>query len=156
MERHPVAGIGYYEAMAFCKWLQKKHPPSEQGWKWRLPTEDMWESSARTEEGFSYPWGHEFKADCCNSVETGNYTTTDVSSYPDGVSGYGCSDMAGNVWELVVADDQEQWSCVLKGGSFRNNEHQLKSYLRLFGVPRDHRPPDFGFRCSQVYEPDMA
>ena len=97
------------------------------------------------------PWGHRFKIDCCNSAEAGNRTTTDVSSYPAGVSHDGCFDMAGNIWEFVVADEQQPWSCVLKGGSFRNTQNEVKSYLRLFGVPRDHRPPDFGFRCSQVY-----
>jgi formylglycine-generating enzyme required for sulfatase activity len=150
-EHHPVAGIGYHEAVAFCNWLQTKHPPSEQGWKWLLPTEDMWEFSARTQEGLTYPWGNTFKPNCCNSAEEGNRTTTDVSRYPDGASHYSCYDTAGNVWELVVAEEQETWSCVLKGGSFRNTKDEVKSYLRLFGVPRDHRPPDFGFRCSQVY-----
>jgi hypothetical protein len=64
--------------------------------------------------------------------------------------------MAGNVWEFVVAEKQEQWSCVLKGGSFRNNRDEVKSSLRLFGVPREHRPPDFGFRLSKVYQPGKS
>jgi formylglycine-generating enzyme required for sulfatase activity len=148
-ERHPVAGIGYYEALAFCRWLQEKHQP-EAGWRWRVPTEDMWEFTARTEEGFRYPWGNEFKSGACNSVETGNRTTTDVNTFPEGKTRHGCFDMAGNVWELVVADDVQAWSCVLRGGSYRNNRHEVRSYLRLFSVPRDHRPPDFGFRCAQV------
>ena len=150
-ETHPVAGIGYYEALAFCNWLQDKFPPSEGRWKWCLPTEDMWEFAARTEAGFMYPWGQEFTADRCNSVEAGLRTTTDVNMYSKGASKDGCLDMSGNVWEFVVADHQESWSCVLKGGSFRNNKEELKTYLRLFGVPREHRPPDFGFRCAQVY-----
>jgi formylglycine-generating enzyme required for sulfatase activity len=142
-ERHPVAGIGYYEALAFCRWLQEIHQP-EAGWRWRVPTEDMWEFTARTEKGLRYPWGNEFKSGACNSVETGNRTTTDVNTFPEGKTKHGCFDMAGNVWELVVADDAQDWSCVLRGGSYRNNRHEVRSYLRLFSVPRDHRPPDFG------------
>jgi formylglycine-generating enzyme required for sulfatase activity len=116
----------------------------------------MWELAARTDKGLPYPWGREFREGCCNSAEAEVRTTADVNTYPKGASGYGCFDMAGNVWEFVVADDQENWSCVLKGGSFRNTQYEVRSYLRLFGVPRDHRPPDFGFRCSQVCEPDLA
>ena len=156
MIHHPVSGIGYYEAIAFCNWLQCKYPPSEQGWKWKLPTEDMWEYSARTDEGLSYPWGSDFKSSYCNWSESGYGTTTAVNTYHDGKSRYGCYDMAGNVWEFVVTDDQEHGKCVLKGGSFHNDKHLLKTYLRLFGVPRDHRPTDFGFRCCQIYEPYIA
>jgi formylglycine-generating enzyme required for sulfatase activity len=155
-EHHPVAGISYYEALAFCDWLQKKHPPSESKWRWCLPTEDMWELSARTRKGLSYPWGSEFSKGCCNSAEAGVGTTTDVNRYSKGTSEGGCFDMAGNVWEYVVADDQEDWSCVLKGGSSRNNKDEVKSYLRLFGVPREHRPPDFGFRCAQKFQGGTA
>ncbi len=41
-------------------------------------------------------------------------------------------------------------TCVLRGGSFKNNKDQIKTYLRLVGVPVDHRPRDFGLRCAQV------
>jgi formylglycine-generating enzyme required for sulfatase activity len=152
-ERHPVAGISYYEALAFCQWLQKKSPPEQSGWQWCLPTEDMWEFTARTKEGRSYPWGQTFETGYCNSAESGFGTTTDVKAFPKGITPeYKCYDMAGNVWEYVVASDAEDWSCVLRGGSFRNNQFEIRSYLRLYRVPRDHRPPDFGFRCAQVHD----
>ena len=150
-ERHPVAGIGHYEARAFCEWLQQRYPPSEAEWKWRLPTEDMWELTARTKEGLLYPWGQEFSTGRCNSLEAGIGTTTDVCAYPAGPSG--CFDMAGNIWEFVDADDQQQWVCVLKGGSFRNDRHLVKSSLRLFGVPKGHRPPDFVSGFPRYFSP---
>jgi formylglycine-generating enzyme required for sulfatase activity len=57
--------------------------------------------------------------------------------------------MAGNVWEFVLAEDaREGNTCVLRGGSFSNNRFEVRSYLRLFGVPVMHRPPDFGFRLA--------
>lgn len=151
-ERHPVAGISYYEALAFCRWLQEKYRPEQSGWRWCLPTEDMWEFTARTKEGRSYPWGSIFVKGYCNSAESGIGTTTDVQAFPQGKSRDGCYDMAGNVWEYVDAHDGENWSCVLRGGSFRNNQSEIRSYLRLYRVPRDHRPPDFGFRCAQVHD----
>ena len=148
--RHPAVGISYYEALAFCQWLQKQYQPQQSGWRWCLPTEDMWEYAARTEEGRTYPWGKEFKEGYCNSAESNIGTTTDVNRYPKGTSRDGCYDMAGNVWEFVKAEDATDWSCVLRGGSSQNNQFEIRSYLRLFRVPRDHRPPDFGFRCAQA------
>jgi formylglycine-generating enzyme required for sulfatase activity len=146
---HPVAGISYYEALAFCRWLQKINP-LEDGCQWCLPTENMWELVARPEKGFLYPWGLTFEPDRCNSVEAKVGITTEVGRFQNGKSKTGCFDMAGNVWEFVREDEDEHWYCVLRGGSYRNNEHQVKSSLRLWGVPRDHRPPDFGFRCALV------
>lgn len=43
--------------------------------------------------------GDEWDADCCNTRESFLRTTTPIGIYPDGVSPYGCLDMAGNVWE---------------------------------------------------------
>lgn len=155
-ERHPVAGICYYEAWAFCKWLQLHKEYRQSGWRWCLPTEDMWEFTARTEEKRSYPWGHDFKNGCCNSIESSVGTTSDVSGFSAGKSRDGCYDMAGNVWEFVDLGDEVPWSCVLHGGSFRNSQYEVRSYLRLHGVPRNHRPPDFGFRCAQLPEAHSA
>jgi formylglycine-generating enzyme required for sulfatase activity len=76
--------------------------------------------------------------------------TSDVNKFPPGAGG--CYDLAGNVWEFVVAADAASWSCVLRGGSHKNNQREVKSYLRLHSVPRYHRPPDFGFRLAQVLD----
>lgn len=149
---HPVSGICYYEALAFCNWLQSKHPLTD-GWNWCLPTEDMWEFAARTEEGRRYPWGFEFGQDRCNSLESGLGETSNVFVYKNGKSQAGCFDMAGNVWELVEAyahDHDPKPFCVLRGGSFQNNKNEVSSILQLISVPKTHRAPDFGFRVAQV------
>jgi formylglycine-generating enzyme required for sulfatase activity/MinD-like ATPase involved in chromosome partitioning or flagellar assembly len=149
-EAHPVTGVSYIEARAFCAWLQLKYPPSQPNWRWSLPTEDAWELAARSVEGLSYPWGSTFESGRCNSAESGFGDTTKVGEFPLGVSPYGCYDMAGNVWEFILADDQQSGECVLRGGSFKNNQFEIRSYLRLENVPTNHRPLDFGFRCAQI------
>lgn len=148
-ENHPVSGISFYEAVAFSRWLQKHHPLAE-GWKWILPTEDMWELVARTVEGLPYPWGREFDAERCNHRGS---RTSPVTRFPNGKSLFGCFDMAGNVWEFVDAEDQHEPFCVLRGGSYCNSPQEVRTYLRLFGVRRDHRPPDFGMRCAAIPAP---
>ena len=58
--------------------------------------------------------------------------------------------MAGNLWEFVLASDSSTRLCVLRGGSYKNNASEVRSYLRLIRVPKSHRPHDFGFRLTQI------
>ena len=152
-QNHPVAGVSYLEAKAFARWLNYRYPDPE--WSWCLPSEDTWEISARSSEGFQYPWGSGFRQGFCNSIESDIKDTSDVARFPEGNSFYGCAEMAGNVWEFVEGSGRvAPYHCVLRGGSFNNNEYEVKSYLRLVEVPLDHRPPDFGIRCGQVRRSD--
>jgi formylglycine-generating enzyme required for sulfatase activity len=147
-EEHPVSSICYAEAMAFVAWCNAVAPLAD-GVAWSLPPEDHWEFAARSEEGLIYPWGDAFDPSRCNSAESGFGKTTPVTHYEGGASRAGSYDMAGNVWKFVLADDAHDTNCVLRGGSFSNNRFEVRSYVRLFGVPVTHRPPDFGFRLAQ-------
>jgi len=145
----PVAGVSYLEAKAFARWLQRTRP--EKGWTWCIPHEDAWELSARSSQGFLYPWGNEFASDRCNSLESGLQRTSDTGSFLLGNSPFGCVDMAGNVWEFVEgAGNVVRGSCVLRGGSYKNNQYQVMNCFRLVRVTTTHRAPDFGIRCAQV------
>ena len=148
---HPVCGISFHEAIAFCNWLNEKRPPAS-GWKWALPTEDIWEFVARGIKGDAYPWGPEFLSGFCNSVEAAQATATPIRTFPNGATPTGCYDMAGNVWEFVDAAGTEEKACVLRGGSFKNNGEVVGGRLRLYGVSKLIRPVDFGFRLSMIRE----
>jgi formylglycine-generating enzyme required for sulfatase activity len=92
---HPVVGLSWDEAVGYCRWLSEvtKRP-------YRLPSEAEWEAAARGTDGRRYPWGNAFDIAYCNSIEAGVGATTAVGAHaPQGDSVYGCSDMAGNVWE---------------------------------------------------------
>jgi len=90
-DRHPVIGISYWEAEAFCKWSTA--PTTEAQWRRQqdgtVPAADL-------------PMGDIWADDRCNtSADTlfpGNQTSP-VGSYALAASPYGCADMAGNVWE---------------------------------------------------------
>jgi formylglycine-generating enzyme required for sulfatase activity len=66
---HPVTGISIIEARAFVRWCQAVSPSGS--WLWSLPTEDLWEYTARGDAGLIYPRGDAFDLTLCNSSEGG-------------------------------------------------------------------------------------
>ncbi|MDA0738371.1 MAG: formylglycine-generating enzyme family protein [Nitrospirae bacterium] len=136
---HPVVGISWYEADAFSRWAGK-----------RLPTEEEWEKAARGTEGRVYPWGDEFDSEKCNNQESGSDGTTPVTKYVNGLSPYGCYDMAGNVWEWTNSWYEERnRNRVVRGGSWVNGAGYLRSSNRFRDTPTS-RGNYVGFRCTRT------
>ena len=151
---HPVNGVTWTQAVAYCAWLNE-----------RLPTEAEWELAARGTDGRLYPWG-----DAKPSASLARYwamnpnprTTSPVGSYPAGVSPYGALDMAGNVWEWVadwyadmypdgpVTDPtgpETGTDRVVRGGSWNATVSQIR-VTRRKGAAVDAFSNDYGFRCA--------
>lgn len=104
----PVTGISWFEAEAFCRWLNAARPRRD-GLRWRLPTEAEWEKAARGGGQLStdsanpfvqrrYPWGNEWTAGRANAAGASD-APTPVGLYPSGAGPYGTLDQAGNVGE---------------------------------------------------------
>lgn len=142
----PVVGVSWYEADAYTKWLTS----FEQGFEYRLPTEMEWERAARGDKGNIYPWGEEWDPDRCNSEESGIGKTTRVTVYPNGVSPYGCYDMAGNVWEWTLSFyDKDGDTYTLRGGSFSRASAICRCAYRSNCSP-NYRHYFIGFRCARI------
>ncbi|CAI4031355.1 TIR domain-containing protein [Nitrospira tepida] len=135
---HPVVGVSFHEAQAYATWARK-----------RLPTEQEWEKAARGTDGRIYPWGDEFDKNKCNSLESRLDSTSPVSKYPEGVSPYGCYDMAGNVGEwCAVWYEQKQLPSAVRGGAWCQKSPSLRAW-RLFHIEPGGRDSSLGFRLVQ-------
>lgn len=86
-EQHPVSGVTWYEALAYCAWLSQAT-----GRTYTLPNEAQWEKEARGVDGHIYPWGNVWETGRCN---LGASMPTAVDHFP-AQSVYGGCDLVGN------------------------------------------------------------
>lgn len=152
----PVTNVSYYEADAYSKWLGK-----------RLPTEAEWEKAASWDDNLKkkrlYPWGDKLPSDnTSNLLESWNWAPSQIGSYPEGKSYYGCYQMLGDVWEWTsseytlypgfrskFSEYTDKWAInqkVLRGGSFATPRSQIRNSYRNYFKPHE-RIPFSGFRC---------
>ncbi len=144
---HPVVGVDFKDALAFCAWLGSetgKHTPGSV----RLASAEEWSHAAtggRGEDRTLYPWNSdEFDEHRCKTVEYPN--TAPVTAYLTGASPYGAHHMAGNVWEFVK--DEVLTIIALKGGSWKNACRRYGIASVSVGTEVDYRENDIGFRIA--------
>ncbi|MGH8727430.1 MAG: SUMF1/EgtB/PvdO family nonheme iron enzyme [Burkholderiales bacterium] len=143
--QHPIVGVTWHEADAYCRWAGK-----------RLPTNAEWEKAARGADERQYPWGN--GAPAAHLATFASNGLTPVGSHEGGKSPYGMDDMAGNGAEWVadwysetVSPHQEGpergESKVIRGGSFYDPPERLITTKRMHAGP-EQRLDDTGFRCA--------
>lgn len=159
---HPVVGVTWYEAMAYCAWLTvqlKLAGRLARDHAVRLATEPEWEHAAKGLGSPAYPWGRKGGSRYANTREGQVLGPTPVGVYSVTPSPFGCADMAGNVWEWTHSlhhaypydpgdgrEDENEHGCrVVRGSSWIDPQ--------LYGrcSYRGRHPPDFfdydqGFR----------
>lgn len=156
--KQPVCHVSFYEADAYCRWAGK-----------RLPSEAEWEKAACWNEGKMrktiFPWGNDVpNENNANLLESYLWNTSEIGSYPEGISSYGCHQMIGDVWEWTsseyvgypgfktgFSEYNDKWFTnqkVLRGGSFGTPKMSIRgSYRNFFRL--DERWLFSGFRCAE-------
>ena len=134
----PVEKVTWSEAKEYCKRIGK-----------RLPTNMEWEKAARAGTSSKYYWGEKLKknmgnCDSCGSKFDGRKTAPVGSFSPNK---FGLYDMAGNVWEWVE-DNHDNNTKILRGGSWLDDAGFMRTGSFYFVAP-DNRSSDIGFRCAK-------
>ena len=138
-EDHPVIGVTWDQALAYCQWTNK-----------RLPTEAEWEAAGRGPGTTPqlYPWGNDGTANG-QALKLPDSDTYPVGTQSFNKSPFGVFDMVGNVWEWVgepYATGQEGFK-FLRGGRYGLPINDLA--YRLAVAPDDTRYIKFAsFRCA--------
>jgi formylglycine-generating enzyme required for sulfatase activity len=169
LPNHPVVGVSWYEAIAFCNWLTERL-----GRPVILPSEAEWEKAARGTDGRRYPWGKEITPEHANYDATGLRSTSAAGVFTKGESPYGLLDASGNVWEWTTSLWGEDWQKpkygypydaqdgrenldesdamlrMLRGGARYDDDVYVRCAFRVDYAPRN-RDDGVGFR---VVSPD--
>jgi formylglycine-generating enzyme required for sulfatase activity len=136
--RHPVVGVSWDEARAYCEWAGLA-----------LPTEEQWEAAARGGGRHSHPWGRGLPTPLHANFGGMKAGTTPVDAYAAGRGPYGTFDQAGNVWEWCAAaepSDGDEAFRPLRGGSWTSPAEDLHVSSRT-REPARRRLNSVGFRC---------
>jgi formylglycine-generating enzyme required for sulfatase activity len=168
-ERHPVSGVTWYDALAYCRWLSE-----QTGRDYSLPNEAQWEKACRGGKDSIYPWGDELDRKRSNQ---GCAAFARVDAYPP-QNDFGCFDLVGNVrqwtcslwgerrirpdprfaypWKDDARNDlnaSRQIRRVVRGSSMSEEFKMLRCSARSGQIPDDAGLPDarHGFRVVMIY-----
>ncbi|PQO43604.1 formylglycine-generating enzyme family protein [Blastopirellula marina] len=164
---HPIVGISWNGANAFCQWCSLKDP----NFRYRLPTEAEWEYIARSGKTTDFPWG----GWTCNGARANIDGSNHQNSIPGGISkgatiavgsynpnDWGLYDTVGNAKEWC-ADwyGEEYYSTspkidpkgplrgkqrVVRGGGWRSIEGTATNSFRLLPEYPNVLTNEIGFR----------
>lgn len=142
---HPVTGVTWREARAFCIAGGK-----------RLPTMFEWEKGARdgavSKKGVVMPWGYTAATGATERRANFNGTgTMPVNAHPFGLSAYGAYDMAGNVKEWIA--NPVGTSRAATGGSWQDPAYV---YTQVGVYDDTVASPAIGFRCARDLIPGAS
>lgn len=156
-EKHPVVGVDWCDAHAYCAWAGKNLcgqigggslPPAALD----DPKKSQWFNACSQGGARRYPYGGTYDEEACNGLQYGAFEAIAVGSAKECEGGLGgLFDMSGNVleWENSCEGKEGQTDpCLLRGGSYQSDRTSLLcSHPEKAG--RSQRSPTIGFRCCR-------
>jgi formylglycine-generating enzyme required for sulfatase activity len=169
---HPVVGVSWNDAVAFCEWLSQK-----EGKSFALPTEAQWEFCCRASKPTRFTGGNDDKV----LDQLGWYgANAKGMTHPVGqktANNWDLCDMHGNAWEWCADwyaptyDRAQRYNPtgpksgtpmggsgpqrVVRGGSWATPAPVCRSARRGHSAPSD-RTTQLGFRVVQLPETDLT
>jgi eukaryotic-like serine/threonine-protein kinase len=164
VDTHPIAGVTWDQARAFCGWAGKE-----------LPTEEQWEYACAGAVGRDFPWGwrvqgkdwglpddlDERLGQRCNLNSRKAWTSTcPVGFAPRGATPEGIQDLAGNVreWTANVSCPYDKPGCsaterAVRGGVSADSDFGPNNRcVARWDYAPSHVFWRIGFRCAQRVE----
>jgi len=146
--RRPVAGVVWREARAFCRFLGKELPTSQQ-WVKAFRGGELLGDKPNPLPRRNLPWG---KPTAPVPARVGIAGSADVGSTPGDISPYGVMDLAGNVMEW---SDSLPWKTLaaervrtVRGASWETPATDVVDFVPLENSrAEDQRHFSLGFRC---------
>ena len=143
--KNPVENISFYDAQEFIQRLNQKND----GYTYRLPTEQEWEYAARAGSQAKYSFGDDesqLQDYAWYSANSGSQTHEVATKKPNA---FGLYDMHGNVWEWTGSLYSSGSSRVVRGGSWDHDARYARSANRRYSAPED-RWSFVGFRLLRT------
>lgn len=154
LPNHPVVGVSWFEAQAFCVWLAERL-----GCAVCLPNEAQWLLAAQGLDDYVGSAGLGDPRNK-NSGDSGLGTTSAVGIFPGSESPGGIMDLLGNVWELVGAGEKIYKGAgplpaaartLVRGGSFVDPAETITTGLQA-SIEPDYVVRNVGFRVVCLTE----
>ena len=155
---HPIVGVDWCDAVAYCKWAGKRlcgkiggGGVSASGFV--KATESQWYNACSQGGRRRYPHGDTFDSTLCNTGAASRNDTVPVGSLPGCEGGFaGIFDMSGNgsEWEDACTSSTgspQNDQCHMRGGDFTNTNPDNNTCTYDVTDPRSARDCDTSFRC---------
>jgi formylglycine-generating enzyme len=151
---HPVVGVDWCDAHAYCAWAGKRlcgriGGGTLQRFEMDDPEASEWHRACTFDGTWAYPYGDDYDPDAC--VTHGSMRA--VASAPGCEGGYpGLFDLIGNVWEwedacdVGATSDADLTPCSRRGAANTVTEPDWHCGRVDFSTRRT-RQADMGFRC---------
>jgi formylglycine-generating enzyme len=161
--RHPIVGVNWCQAYAYCEWAGKRLCGKFGGGAVAFNdfadhTSSQWQNACSANGTNIYPYGQTYNGATCNGADAAEGTTVEVQNAQGTPNSMTTSceggsptlwQMSGNVreWENACNDTTGQNdSCRLRGGSFNSTASAL-TCAASDSAARNLVADDIGFRC---------
>ena len=144
--RKPVTGINWDTARAYCRYLGKDLPTSEQWVKAMRGGERLPDGSNNPIPNRNFPFGDGDPL----KIATLDPPIADVATHPQDVSPYGVLDMTGNAEEWTLSPGEAPGIRILRGGGIQDTSHDAIVDFMAIPNSRVASQPLFGIgeRCA--------